>query len=93
MIRTFGDGETEKIFNQEKSKKLPPEIQNRALVKLLLIDAATNEEDLKVPPSNHFEHLQGKLKEYCSIRINNQWRIQFKIINNDLYEVFITDYH
>ena len=53
MIRTFGDGETEKIFNQEKSKKLPPEIQNRALVKLLLIDAATNEEDLKVPPSNH----------------------------------------
>jgi len=93
MIRSFGDAETEKIFRQERSKKLPYEIQNRALVKLMLIDAATTEEDLKIPPSNHFEHLQGKLKEYSSIRINNQWRIQFKIQNNELYDVSIVDYH
>jgi len=93
MIRTFADVETEKIFHQEKSKKLPPDIQKRALVKLLLIDAATNEEDLKTPPSNHFEHLQGKLKDYCSVRINNQWRIQFKITNGELYDVSIADYH
>jgi proteic killer suppression protein len=93
MIRSFGDEETEKVFRQEKSKKLPPEIQKRALVKLLLLEAATNEEDLKVPPSNHFEHLQGKLKDYYSVRINNQWRIQFKVQNNELYDVSIVDYH
>ena len=93
MIRSFGDEETEKIFHQEKSKKLPPEIQKRALVKLLLLEAATNEDDLKVPPSNHFEHLQGKLKGYYSVRINNQWRIQFKVQNNELYDVSIVDYH
>ncbi len=93
MIRSFGDEETEKIFHQEKSKKLPPEIQKRALVKLLLLEAATNEDDLKVPPSNHFEHLQGKLKDFYSVRINNQWRIQFKLQNNELYDVSIVDYH
>jgi len=93
MIQSFGDVETEKIFRQEKSKKLPPEIQNRALVKLLLLDAATTENDLRNPPSNHFEHLHGNLKDYCSIRINSQWRIQFKIQNNELYEVSIVDYH
>ncbi len=93
MIRSFGDEETEKIYRQEKSKKLPPEIQKRALVKLLLMDAATTEDDLKVPPSNHFEHLKGKQKGLSSIRINNQWRIQFKIKNDELYEVSIVDYH
>ena len=93
MIRSFGDPETEKIFNQEKSKKLPPDIYKRALVKLLLLDSATNEEDLKIPPSNHFERLQGQLKDYYSIRINNQWCIQFKITNNELYEASIVDYH
>ena len=93
MIRSFADVETEKIFHQEKSRKLPPNIQNRALVKLLLLDSATNEDDLKTPPSNHFEHLKGKLNEYCSIRINDQWRIQFKFLNGDLYEVSIKDYH
>jgi toxin HigB-1 len=93
MIRSFGDEETERIFHQEKSKKLPPEIQKRALVKLLLLEAAITEVDLKVPPSNHFEHLQGKLKDFYSVRINNQWRIQFKMKNNELYDVSIVDYH
>ena len=93
MIRSFGDAETEKIFLQVKSKKLPNEIQKRALVKLLLIDSAYTEEDLRIPPSNRFEHLKGNLKEYCSIRINDQWRIKFRFMNGDSYEVSITDYH
>jgi toxin HigB-1 len=93
MIRSFGDVETEKVFRQERSKKLPPEIQKRALVKLLLLEAASTLDDLKNPPSNHLEHLQGNLKDYYSIRINIQWRIQFKIQNNELYEVSIVDYH
>ncbi len=62
MIQSFGDSETEKIYHQLRSKKLPYEIQKRALVKLLLIDAAESEEDLKVPPGNRFEHLSGRLQ-------------------------------
>lgn len=93
MIQSFGDSETEKIYHQLKSKKLPYEIQKRALVKLLLIDAAESEEDLKVPPGNRFEHLLGRLQGYCSIRINDQWRILFKFMNSNASEVTITDYH
>ena len=93
MIQSFGDAETQKIFHQERSKKLPPEIQKRALVKLLMIDASTTEEDFRIPPSNRFEHLQGAKKEYCSIRINDQWRIQFKFDKGEAYEVSIVDYH
>jgi len=93
MIKSFTDTETEKVFNQERSKKLPWEIQKRALVKLLFIESATSEEDLLNPPSNRFEHLKGKLKNYCSIRINNQWRIIFKFIDGEAYEVSIVDYH
>ena len=93
MIQSFGDSETEKIYHQLKSKKLPYEIQKRALVKLLLIDAAESEEDLKVPPGNRFEHLSGRLQGYCSIRINDQWRILFRFVNSHASEVTITDYH
>jgi len=93
MIQSFGDAETQKIFHQERSKKLPPEIQKRALIRLLMIDASTTEEDFRVPPSNKFEHLQGSKKAYCSIRINDQWRIQFKFDKGEAYEVSIVDYH
>ncbi len=93
MIRTFGDPETEKIYYQEKSRKLPPDIQSRALVKLLMIDAATVEMDFRSPPSNHFEHLQGSLKNFCSIRVNGQWRIRFRFNGGDAYDVSIVDYH
>ena len=93
MIKSFADKETEKIFHQEVSRKLPLTIQDRALVKLLLIDSATSELDLVSPPANHFEYLKGKLKGYCSVRINDQWRIQFKYSNGDAFDVSIVDYH
>lgn len=93
MIQSFGDAETEGIFHQVRSRKLPPEIQKRALVKLLFIDSATKEDDFRVPPSNKFEHLKGSLSGYCSIRINDQWRIQFRFSNGDASEVSIVDYH
>jgi proteic killer suppression protein len=93
MIQSFGDSETEGVFQQVKSRRLPPEIQKRAVVKLLFIDAATTEEDFRVPPSNRFEHLKGALSGYCSIRINDQWRIQFRFTNGEAYEVSIVDYH
>jgi proteic killer suppression protein len=93
MIQSFSDPEAERIFHQERSKKLPLEIQKRALIKLLMIDASEDETDLRIPPSNRFEHLNGSLKEYCSIRINDQWRIVFKFKDGDAFEVSIADYH
>lgn len=93
MIKEFGDKETEKNWNGVRSKKLPSEIQNVARRKLRMLNNAVDINDLRIPPANRLEKLKGDLSEYHSIRINNQWRIIFKWLNNDAYEVKIVDYH
>lgn len=95
MIISFKDKETEKIFHQEFSSKLPIDIQNRALRKLICIDNASTINDLRSPPSNHLEKLDGDSKGQWSIRINDQWRICFVPIDggSDYAEVGIVDYH
>ena len=94
MIKSFTDKETEKVYNQIFSKKLPGDIQRIALRKMILIDNAESLEDLKVPPGNHLEALQGDREGQYSIRINDQYRICFKVKDkNSFYEVEIVDYH
>lgn len=93
MIKTFGDKETEKIYNQIFSKKLPQLIQKVALRKLIMIDNAQNLEDLRIPPSNHLEKLEGNRDGQYSVRVNDQYRICFRVDGNNFYEVEIVDYH
>lgn len=92
MIKSFGDKETEKIWNGFFSK-LPNEIQNIARRKLRMVNNAQDINDLRIPPANRLEKLKGDLSEFFSIRINDQWRIVFHWKNNDSYEVSIVDYH
>ncbi len=92
MIKNFGDKETEKIFNGLNSKKFGT-IQKIAKRKLDMIHFAYKEQDLIVPPANRFERLKGNLKDYCSIRINDQFRIIFKFQNGNAEKVQIIDYH
>jgi proteic killer suppression protein len=93
MIQSFGDRDTELLFNRERIKKLPPTLLQRARNKLLIIHAATNENDLNIPPGNRFEKLKGDKKDWCSIRINDQWRVVFKWADGNAREVTVTDYH
>lgn len=93
MIQSFGDKETEKIWNGFRSKKLPNEIQQIARRKLRMINNAQGINDLRIPPSNHLEKLSGNLTGFYSIRINKQWRIVFKWEDNQAFEVEILDYH
>ncbi|ASS49112.1 MAG: plasmid maintenance system killer family protein [Candidatus Fluviicola riflensis] len=93
MIKTFDDKESEKIWIGIRSKKLPNEIQDVARRKLRMINNAQDINDLRIPPANRLEKLRGDLQDYYSIRVNNQWRIIFKWINNDAYEINIVDYH
>lgn len=93
MIKGFGDKETEKIWNGNRSKKLPNEIQEIARRKLRMINNAQNINDLRVPPANHLEKLSGGYKGFHGIRINKQWRILFQWKNNDACKVQIVDYH
>ena len=93
MIKSFADKETEKVYNQIFSKKLPQNIQKVALRKLIMIDNARSLEDLKVPPANRLELLSGNREGQYSIRINDQYRICFRVEGNDFYNVEIVDYH
>lgn len=93
MIKSFGDKESEKIWNGVRSKKLPIQIQNIARRKLRMINNALDINDLRIPPANRLEKLKGELSDYYSIRINDQWRIIFQWENNDAYEIKIVDYH
>jgi proteic killer suppression protein len=93
MIRSFGDKETEKIWEGIVSKKLPFDIQNVARRKLRMINSSQDINDLRIPPANKLEKLKGNLSSFYSIRINNQWRIIFEWKNDDAYEVTIVDYH
>lgn len=93
MIRSFADKEAEKLFNRQFSRKLPPEIQHTARLKLEILDAAERLDDLRVPPSNRLEKLSGDRTGQSSIRINKQWRICFVWRDNGPCEVEIVDYH
>lgn len=93
MIKTFKDKETERVFHQVFSKKLPQTIQKTALRKLIMIDNSETLEDLRIPPANRLESLGGERSGQYSIRINDQYRICFRFENRDFFDVEITDYH
>ncbi|MCL2328122.1 MAG: type II toxin-antitoxin system RelE/ParE family toxin [Bacteroidetes bacterium] len=93
MIISFKDKEAEKIWNGTVSTKLPFEIQQTARRKLRMINNSQNINDLRIPPANRLEKLQGDLKNKYSIRINDQWRIVFAWLNNSAFEIEIVDYH
>ncbi len=91
MIVSFGSRDTGKIWNGERVKKIPFEIQQIGRRKLRMINNSQNWTDLKIPPSNRHEKLRGS--EFYSIRVNDQWRIVFRWIDNNAHDVEITDYH
>ena len=93
MITSFGTKETEKIWNGDRVKNLPQEIQQIGRRKLRMLNNSQNLIDLKVQPSNKLEKLSGKMSDFYSIRINDQWRIVFKWDDGNSSDVTIMDYH
>ena len=93
MIISFGSKETELIWNGERVKSLSSDLQEIARRKLRMLNNSQNIMDLRVPPSNRLEKLKGNLKDYYSIRINDQWRVIFKWDNGNASLVEIVDYH
>jgi proteic killer suppression protein len=93
MIRSFADTETERFFTIGKTRRLPADILRRAVMRLRQLDAATRIEDLRLPPSNRLEPLKGERAGRHSIRINDQWRVCFRFVDGDAFDVEIVDYH
>ncbi len=93
MIRSFGDREAQAVFEGRRSRRLPGDIQQRAQRKLVQLHMASSLDDLREPPSNQLEALQGNLRGRHSIRINRQWRVVFEWTGSDAENVAIVDYH
>lgn len=93
MIVSFRSKETEQIWNGNRVKKMPIDIQKIGRRKLRMLNNSQNIADLRIPPSNRLEKLSGTLSGFYSIRINKQWRIIFEWNNGNASEVEIVDYH
>jgi proteic killer suppression protein len=92
MIRSFGDKLSEALFRDERMRQFTG-FARVAKRKLEAVNAATRLEDLMIPPSNRLEKLKGNLKDFHSIRINDQWRVIFRWIDGEPHQVRIVDYH
>ena len=93
MILTFGDRDTESIWNGIRVKNMSLDLQNVGRRKLRILNNSQTITDLRIPPSDRLEKLNGNLVGFCSIRINNQWRIIFQWIEGQSEQVKIVDYH
>lgn len=93
VIKTFADKHTQEIYVTGRSRRLPPDITRRARRKLEYVDIASRLEDLKSPPGNKLHRLEREREGQHAIRINDQWRVCFRFVDGDAFEVEITDYH
>ena len=92
-IESFRDRQTEKIYQGRAVRRVDINLQRRARRKMRQIDAAIILEDLRVPPGNHLEKLRGNRSGQYSIRVNNQYRICFRWVDDKAYDVEFVDYH
>ena len=93
MIQSFADAETEKLYRNLVSRRLPQNLQSVMHRKLVMVNAAAKLEDLRVPPGNRIEALKGDRKGQHSIRVNQQWRVCFRWTESGPADVEIVDYH
>jgi len=93
VIRSFADKDTESVWNRAHVPALGPDLQRMANKKLLVLDAASELETLRVPPGNRLEKLSGNRAGQHSIRVNAQYRICFRWSNGGADDVEIVDYH
>lgn len=92
MIKSFGDKQTEALFDDRFAPRFQ-RFAKRAKQKLVILNASSRLADLLTPPSNRLERLQGGLREFHSIRVNDQWRVIFRWTDGDAYDVRVVDYH
>jgi proteic killer suppression protein len=93
MIKTFADKRTADLFVKGSARGFPSDVARRAVRKLEYVDLATRLDDLKTPPGNRLHALRGDRKGQHAIAVNNQWRVCFRFIDGDAYDVEVCDYH
>ncbi len=93
VIKTFADRRTQELYTTGRAKRFPADLALRAARKLEYLNLAVRLDDLKVPPGNRLHVLGGDRKGQHAIAVNDQWRICFRFVEGDAYDVEICDYH
>jgi toxin HigB-1 len=93
MIRTFADKRTAELFAKGEARGFQPDVARRAVRRLEYVDLATRLDDLKTPPGNHLHALRGDRSGQHAIAINDQWRVCFRFVDGDAWDVEVCDYH
>ena len=93
MIKSFADRRTRELFVTGRAKSFPSEIAKRAARKLEYVNLATTLDDLRVPPGNRLHALKNDRQGQYAVAVNDQWRICFRFVDGDAYDVEICDYH
>ncbi len=93
MIKSFADKRTQDLYLAGAARRFPSDVSERASRKLEYVDLATSLNDLKVPPGNRLHAMKGDRKGQHAIAINDQWRICFRFIDGDAYDLEVCDYH
>ncbi len=93
MIISFADRRTRELFRAGRASRFPADVALRAARKLEYVHLATSLDDLSVPPGNRLHALRGNRQGQHAIAINDQWRICFRFVDGEAYDVEVCDYH
>lgn len=93
MIKTFANRQSRDLFTTGSGKRFPADVAGRAVRKLEYVDLATSLDDLRVPPGNRLHALKGNRQGQHAIAVNDQWRVCFRFVDGDAYDVEVCDYH
>ncbi len=93
MIKTFGNRQSRDLFTTGSARRFPADVAGRAVRKLEYVDLATSLDDLRVPPGNRLHALKGNRQGQHAIAVNDQWRVCFRFVDGDAYDVEVCDYH
>jgi proteic killer suppression protein len=93
VIKSFADKRTRDLFESGRAKRFPADVARRAARKLEYVDLAVALDDLRTPPGNRLHALEGDRRGQHAIAINDQWRICFRFVEGDAYDVEVCDYH
>ena len=93
VIKSFADKRTEALFRERVAWGVPPDLVHRATNKLDLLDGAKRLDDLRIPRGNRLHALRGDREGQHAIAVNNQWRICFRFVHGNAFEVEFCDYH
>jgi proteic killer suppression protein len=93
MIKTFAQSWLEEFWHNGKHKRVPPELAARLLRKMDMVNRAMAWKDLQAPPSNRLHALHGDREGQWAISVSGSWRLCFRFVEGDIFDLELVQYH